>query len=219
MPSPKAKSEFGRQNTNVASWLAMQGWETGGPLEFTRAFSYVLLRELTPPKSVSPDLALLIAGFLDWARVERGFSQETISTYRRSLERFVTEGSVFSIENLRSDDVLHVKRSLMNRGCSPAYIAAIILAVRSFLRYCGDVLELTVIDPQAVKPPRRPRRQVSYLTADDVRRFVESIKLENRWIGKRRGRAMNQQGLLYRAVVEVLLGTGMRISEALAIRR
>jgi site-specific recombinase XerD len=177
------------------------------------------LRSLVPPKNVEPVLEPLIAGFLDWARVERGFAAETVSTYRRSLERFFTEASILDVERITAGDVLGFKRLLLNRGCSPSYIAGMVLALRSFLTYCGQVRGLRVLDPKTVRPPRRPRRAVTYLTPDEVKRFVDSIKLKNRWAGRCRRQNVNQSGLLYRALVEVLLGTGLRISEALALRQ
>lgn len=188
------------------------------PWKHQGLFLCVPSRALVPPKNVSPDVEPLIADFLDWARVERTFAAETIQTYRRSLERFFTESSALSVEHVSQGDVLHVKRLLMNRGCSPSYIAAIVLALRSFLVYCRMVRGLDVLDPQTVKPPKRPRLSVTYLTPEEVRRFVDSIKSENRWSGRSRRRSVNQVGLLYRAVVEVLLGTGMRISEVLALK-
>ena len=176
------------------------------------------IRSLVPPKNVDPTLEPLIAGFLDWARVERGFAAETMSTYRRSLERFFTEASIGAVERITAGDVLRFKRLLMNRGCSASYIAGIVLALRSFLTYCSGTFELSVLDPKSIRPPTRPRRMVTYLTPDEVKRFVESIKLENRWAGRRRQENVNQCGLLYRALVEVLLGTGLRVSEALALQ-
>ena len=68
-------------------------------------------------------------------------------------------------------------------------------------------------------PPRRPRRAVTFLTADEVERFVASIKLENRWAGRRRLVNPYRPGLLFRALVETLLGSGMRVSEALSLKR
>lgn len=180
---------------------------------------FMSLRSLVPPKNVEPALEPLITGFLDWARVERGFAAETISTYRRSLERFFTEASIHDVERITAGDVLGFKRQLLNRGCSPAYIAGMVLALRSFLTYCGQVRGLKVLDPTTVRPPKRPRRAVTYLTPEEVKRFVDSIKLKNHWLGRSRRQNTNRSGLLYRALVEVLLGTGLRISEALALRQ
>jgi integrase/recombinase XerD len=168
---------------------------------------------------VPPIFDPLLASFLDWARVERGFSAETISTYERSIRRFITEARVGSVEQIAPQHVAKVKRSLMDRGCSNAYVAIIILSVRAFLFYCRDVACLTVMNPNDIKPPKRPRRQVKFLSLNEVQRFVQSIQLERRWLGNRRVRMTSGKGLLHRALVEALLGSGMRISEALSLRR
>src|SRR5438105_4895435 len=119
-------------------------------------------RSLTPRLDVSDLLQPLIGGFLDWVRVEGGFVTETISTYRRSVERFFTEASIFDVERITSGDVLRFKRLLLNRGCSPSYMAGMLLALRSFLTYCGEVRGLRVLDPKTIRPPKRPRRAVTY---------------------------------------------------------
>jgi len=50
-----------------------------------------VFRLRVPPRNVPVAFKTILAGFLDWSRVDRGFSAETISTYERGIERFVTE--------------------------------------------------------------------------------------------------------------------------------
>lgn len=175
-------------------------------------------RSLTPALDCNPALKPLIAAFLDWARVERSFSEETTHTYGRSLERFFTEANIQAVEAISANDVLRFKRLVMNRGCSPSYLAGIVLALRSFLTYCSQVQGAVVLDPKTITPPSRPRRAVTFLTPEEVQRFVGAIKLGNRWAGRRRQPHESPRGLLYRALVEVLLGTGLRVSEVLGLR-
>src|SRR5207244_2234259 len=61
--------------------------------------------------------------------------------------------------------------------------------------------------------PKRPRREVAYLTVDEVERFVNSISLTN--LDDRPSIA----GLRFRALVEALLGSAMRIGELLSLNR
>lgn len=177
------------------------------------------IRSFAPRLHVPSEFEPTISAFLDWVRVERTFSAETISTYRRSLERFITEADVSRPEDIDAQALLRLKRSLMNRGCSAQYIAVIVLSGRCFLRFCRDVRGLAVMDPATIKPPNRPRRQVNFLSMEEVERFVASIPLERHWLGRKRVTDSRPQGLLYRALVETLLGSGMRISEALSLRR
>jgi site-specific recombinase XerD len=62
--------------------------------------------------------------------------------------------------------------------------------------------------------PRIPRRDVIYLTKEEVQRYVEAIIAPDEpWD------AVPLMRLRFRALVEVLLGTGARISEGLSCNR
>jgi integrase len=57
------------------------------------------------------------------------------------------------------------------------------------------------------------KREVTFLTPDEIQRYVAAIPV-------RTGpRSFDMKWLCFRALVEVLLGTGMRISEALSLKR
>jgi integrase/recombinase XerD len=87
-------------------------------------------------------------------------------------------------------------------------------ALRSFLKFCRDVLRIQVLDYREVRVPRIPRRDVVYLTPEEVRAFVEAIiGPDESW------KHVPIERLRFRAFVEVLLGTGARLSEALALNR
>jgi site-specific recombinase XerD len=89
----------------------------------------------------------------------------------------------------------------------------ILLVLKRFLKYTAEELNLSVLSPDAVLIPRRPRKEVGYLSAEEVERFVNAIKLRsgdgNTYL----------PGLRFRALVEVLLGSAMRISEVLSLDR
>jgi integrase/recombinase XerD len=86
-------------------------------------------------------------------------------------------------------------------------MAAMLSGLRSFLRYARNVRGLAVYDPEKVRRPKIPKREVAYLTKEEVERFLRAIPLHT-WAGLRD-----------RALAEVLCPTGMRISEALALDR
>jgi site-specific recombinase XerD len=69
------------------------------------------------------------------------------------------------------------------------------------------------MDIARIKAPRIPRKPVRYVSPEDLERFLEAIQLATSW-GRPR-----QAGHCLRALVEMLLATGMRISEALRLNR
>lgn len=64
-----------------------------------------------------------------------------------------------------------------------------------------------------IRFPRIPKREVVFLTPYEIQQYVAAIPV-------RTGpRSFDLKWLCFRALVEVLLGTGMRISEALSLER
>lgn len=146
-------------------------------------------------------------GFLEYARYELNFSPQTIVKYRDSLRCFVRDTGDKPVEDLSVQDFVHLKKVMMNRGISEARIAGVIYAMRSFLSYCQSFLGLHTMNPKQIRPPKRYRREVIFLTKEEIERFIRTMNVKT-W-----------NGLRLRALVEVLLGTGMRIGEALSLNR
>ena len=115
---------------------------------------------------------------------------------------------------LNTAHILSLRRKMDQRGCGEARVAAILNALRSFLKFCRDVLRLAVLDSRHIRVPRIPRRDVEYLTKEEVDQYVRAI------IGPgERWDEIPLVRLRFRALVEVLLGTGARISEVLSLDR
>lgn len=149
----------------------------------------------------------LLPGFLEYARYELNFSPQTIVKYQDSLRCFIRDVGDKAVGEYEVQEFVRLKRLMMERGVSEARIASVVYAVRSFLMYCRDFLNLEALNPKQIRPPRRFRREVVFLTKEEIEAFIGTINVE-RW-----------NGLRFRALVEVLLGTGMRIGEALSLNR
>jgi len=90
---------------------------------------------------------------------------------------------------------------------SESRVSSVIFAMKSLLTYCRQVRRIPTIDPAEIRAPRGPRRDVVYLTKEELEQFFSVIPIGTR------------SGLRFRALCEVLLGTGARISEALSLDR
>jgi integrase/recombinase XerD len=72
---------------------------------------------------------------------------------------------------------------------------------------------IETMDVREIHFPRIPKREVQFLTPDEIQQYVAAIPI-------RTGpKSFDLKWLRFRALVEVLLGTGMRISEALSLKR
>ncbi|OPY73244.1 MAG: Tyrosine recombinase XerD [Syntrophorhabdus sp. PtaU1.Bin002] len=152
-------------------------------------------------------MSALIDGFLEYAQYELNLSPKTVVKYRECLSWFIRDIGDKEIAELTIQDFVRLKRLTIERGVSQSRIASVVFATKSFLTYCRIFLKLATLDPKQIRPPRIARREVIFLHKEEIEAFTDTI-------GNRR---LND--IRFRAVVETILGTGMRISEVLSLNR
>ena len=149
--------------------------------------------------------------YLDHLAVERGLSENTLLAYRQDLRRYV--GFLGRREIRRAEDVdgatiraFVASLSASTHGPDDApyratSVARALSSVRSFHRFL--VREgIADHDPTAGVPqPRLPRSLPRPLPVEDVRRLLEAPDVET------------PAGIRDRAILELLYGSGLRISE------
>lgn len=152
--------------------------------------------------------------YLDHLAVERGLAANTLSSYRRDLRRYVAFLDTTGVEDLDAVSESTVAAFLMGLregdGEHPPLSATsagrTVVAVRGFHKFCV-VDGLATADPAAsVRPPAPARRLPKALPLADVEAILEAA-----------GRPGTTLALRDRALLEVLYGTGARISEAVGL--
>lgn len=155
-----------------------------------------------------------VGAYLDHLAVERGLAANTLSSYRRDLRRYVdllTERGRTAIGQVGEDDVVSFLAGLREGDERHPPLAAgsaarAVVAVRGLHRFA--VREgMSAADPACdVKPPAPPRRLPKAIAIDDVERLLAVA-----------GPGDTPRGLRDRALLELLYGTGARISEAVGL--
>ena len=158
-------------------------------------------------------LSQAVPGFLAHARVELGFSGQTILKYRDCLRQVARMIGDLPMIEYSKDHIFALKSAMLARNHSVGRQVTILAALKRMLLFCQGVLALPVMDPELILMPKRPRREVVYLTKAEVERFVMAVRIRNE-DGK-----LFESGIRFRALVEVLLGSAMRISEVLSLNR
>jgi site-specific recombinase XerD len=151
--------------------------------------------------------------FLEYARVELQFGAQTLEKYEYCLRRLARALGDRPVTEITAGDITHIKSEMLARGNGVCWQVVTLASVKRLLLFCRDQLLLPVLDPAAVTIPKRPRREVVFLTPDEVARFVAAIPLTT---------SKNQPhhpGIRFRALVETLLGSAMRIGEVLSLNR
>src|SRR5258708_17873319 len=161
----------------------------------------------------------LVEGFIRYIKFELSLSPQTAEKYQDALGWVIRDIGDIEVTQINQNHITLLKQRMMIRGAGEARVGTIIFALKSFLKYCKEFLDLGVLDNKKVKSPKRHRREVLFLTPEEIQQFIYTIKLERSWNGGTREKTYRMEGLRFRTLVEVLLGTAMRISEALSLNR
>lgn len=165
------------------------------------------------PRERQARISELLPYFLAWARAERRLSPETVAKYRESLVVIMRVIGDLAPQEIAPRHVLLIKARCLERQLSAARISSLMYSLKSFLKFCQMSVGVPTMDLKEIRAPRIPKREVLFLTPDEVEEFVSAIPI------KKGARTFDMRWLCFRALVEMLLGTGMRLSEALSLTR
>lgn len=146
--------------------------------------------------------------FLTHARVERGLAHKTVEAYARDLGRFGdyldTQG-VTRIDELSRPHVSGFLAADERKGLSARSRARALSALRRMLAY-GTAEGLLQIDPlEGIRNPKLPRQLPRILRPDETLALLEAVD---------EGTPL---GLRDRAMLEVLYGAGLRVTELVSL--
>jgi len=142
---------------------------------------------------------------------ERRFSAGTVYTYRENIRWIIRHRGDAAVADIDLQWIINLKSHLLSNGTGSSRVAGITYALKNALIFARDVLSAPVMNVEFVRAPGAPRRQVVYLTPDEYNDFTGAIPLHTGF-----GRQRLSQ-FCFRALVETLAATGMRISEALSL--
>jgi integrase/recombinase XerD len=152
--------------------------------------------------------------------VERGVSPHTAAAYRRDLQRyadFLADRDVRDVEEVTQSLVAEFAMALREGErapeedgwrrppLAPASVARTVVAVRSLHRFALEEGVASADPAHGVTPPRPPRRLPKALSLDQVQAILASPAADT------------VLGLRDAALLELLYGTGARISEAVGL--
>jgi site-specific recombinase XerD len=164
-------------------------------------------------KNRLPLLSETAPHFLLFAEAELQFSKETLLKYRDCLRQVQKHLGDRPMDSYSRDDILKLKSNLLSRGLSVGRQVSILSALKKLIWYCKEDRGWDVVSPENIAIPKRPRREVIFLTTGEINKFVAAIPL------KTQAGADCLAGIRFRTLVETLLGSAMRISEVLSLNR
>ncbi|HZB72354.1 MAG TPA: site-specific tyrosine recombinase [Acidimicrobiales bacterium] len=155
----------------------------------------------------APELPLEVEEFLAWLSAERGRSVATLSAYRRDLRAYVRwlrkRGT--ALEAVDAATVESYVGVLRRAGRAPATVARALVAVRSLHRFLAEEGASSSDPSAALEVPSVPRGLPKPLREEEVASLIAAVVGDD-------PRARRD-----RALLELLYGTGLRISEAVGL--
>jgi integrase/recombinase XerC len=159
----------------------------------------------------------ILAAFLDHLTRERRMAVKTVEAYGSDLRFFLAflrlhmgaEPSPKMLAEVRARDIRAYLAERRREGLSDASVARILSSIKALYRWLDRAHQINNAEVGYLQGPRRPQRlprPVSIDAASDLIAEAENEPEQEPWIGARDA-----------AVLSLLYGGGLRISEALSL--
>jgi integrase/recombinase XerD len=154
------------------------------------------------------DIAEAVDRFLVYAAVERGLAPRTIEAYTRDLRRlrgYLGARGVRELAQVERRHIVEFVHWLADQGLGSRSRARVLVATRRFLKQVGAQGSLERDPTDGVTAPKFDRRLPRILRPDESAALIEAAGADL------------PLGLRDRAMLEVLYGAGLRVSELVAL--
>lgn len=153
----------------------------------------------------------LILAFMDYLAFEKGLTGNTQAAYKRDLNKFLrylTEHRqmVKSWEEVSKKDIVSFLAWEMDTGASYATVARSLSSIKSFYKFMVMENYLTINPTTDLETPKIKRKLPQVLSIEEVDKLLEQCNV------------MLPLGIRDRAMLELMYGTGLRVSELLALQ-
>ncbi len=156
------------------------------------------------------ELPSICARFTAWLAIEKGYSTATIRAYATDLAQFeaflqAREMSLGAYADITRDQVRGFLAELHRVGAAKSSVSRKLSSLRGFFKYLERKELLSASPLSGVKNPKQSKLQPRILNVDQVLAVMEA-KVDP-----------DPEGVRDLALAELLYGSGLRISEALAL--
>ncbi len=150
----------------------------------------------------------LLRRYMAYLRLEKSFSENTLDAYRSDLQKMLNyyseEGIDFRTVTLGQLD--HFAAWLMDLGVGQRSVGRILSGVRSFYRFLVLEREIETDPTELLESPRLGKHLPEVLSVEEIDAIEAAIDLTR------------PEGVRDYAIVEVLYGCGLRVSELCGLR-
>jgi integrase/recombinase XerD len=142
--------------------------------------------------------------FLNYLSVERGLAENTISSYRRDLNKYIDyleKKKLKSFQQVKRSNITDFMHCLKDKGLNSNSISRALVAIKMLHRFLVNEMYLKDDISCVLNLPKLWRRLPEVLSPDEVEDLLRSPNLKTNF------------GIRDRAALELMYATGMRVSE------
>lgn len=146
----------------------------------------------------------LIEEFLNYSSLERGLSKNTISAYRRDLEKYCTylkAKNLDSIDKIKRSDINSFLMGLKDKGLNASTISRNLTAVKIFHKFLLSEGRSKEDIASILDSPKLWKHIPDVLSITEIEKIIFQPDLRD------------NHGIRDRAALELMYATGMRVSE------
>lgn len=149
----------------------------------------------------------LLSAYEDYLKIEKGASENTISSYLRDVRQFFhgMEELDIPLAEVLSQDVEEYAHSLVRKGKSPATVTRSVASIKSFYNCLISMGKIGRNPAKGIAPTKVERKLPQVLTGKEVELFLEQPE------------CTDLKGYRDRAMLELLYATGIRVSELISL--
>lgn len=150
-------------------------------------------------------LSELISEFLRYLLIDKGYSNNTIESYKRDLEKFLEFNKDKNIDRISNDDLKSYIKYLKEENLNEKSIARNISSLKSFYKFLIIEKYITNNPSDALFLPKVKKSLPNTLTEDEVLKLLD-IELTDNFSYRNK------------AMLELMYATGLRVSELINLK-
>lgn len=147
--------------------------------------------------------------FIDYLKIEKGLSVNTIESYSQDLQKFLAfihSHNIKAMDDIKRESIILYVEKLYKSKLSSSSISRNLVTIRSFFKFLESENIVKEDITEGLESPKKWKRLPEILSQEEIKKLLNTPSAKS-ILGKRD-----------RAILEILYGTGCRVSEVVNLK-